>query len=341
MLEAELDINEIFELVGYDIFDTSDWGFESKTPTELEGIYGSLVAILKWEYENAKEILKFRLGLIRNLEVNRKWKPNRIPTFKTKVYVNGDPVQRILLSDGEVNIEKGNGKFYYVLARIGVKLLKKARKNWDIGIGKVLAEDRLEFLIREVYYQGFFNELHKLKQNLTGDFPVWQILYFRPRWIGEVSRGILLYYLSPNLTEEDRQIIEEYYLRSDYDELTPDEKLLKEIIEKRGRDLETEYYKIRDIVEIPLSSEIREKLRVKALVEKRVGKLNIGDRLIIPRWKFEDYLRFSPKKDLIESLLDLIRLKEIYKDVPLLREDIAKDRLWEKNYTRSLISYTA
>jgi len=353
MLEAELDIFEVFNFTREEEFDTAIF-FEMElwrrktpktpTPTEIEGILWSFSKVLKWEYENAKEILKWRLGLKRDLEINTEWKLKNIPRFKTKVYVNGDTVKRIqILKNGEVEIEKGNTKFNYSLAKIGVILLRKAKRNWDIAIGKSLSMDRLEFLLRDIYFEGYFNELFKLKQNLNqliidNEFPIWQILYFRPKWIGEVSRNILLYYLSPNITKEDRNLMEEYYLRFDYDELTPDEKLLKEVIEKRGRDLDTEYYKVREIVEIPLSAEIREKLKIKAL-EKGLGKLKLDEIFIIPRWKFEDYLRFSPKKDLVESLLDLMRLKELHKDIALLREDIVKDRLLEKNYTRSFNLY--
>lgn len=348
MLEAELDILEVFNFAREEEFDTATF-YEMElwrrvTPTEIEGILWSFSKVLKWEYENTKEILKWRLGLKRDLEINTEWELKNISRFKTKVYVNGDTVKRIqILKSGEVNVKNGNAKFYYSLARIGVKLLRKAKRNWDIAIGKVLSGDRLEFLIRDIYFEGYFNELFKLKQNLNqliidNKFPIWQILYFRPKWIGEVSRGILLYYLSPNITKEDRQLMEEYYLRFDYDELTPDEKLLKEVIEKRGRDLEMEYYPYGDIVEIPLSEEIIEKLKTKAL-EKGLGRLEIEKALAIPKWKFEDYLRFSPQKDLVESLLDLMRLKELHKDIALLREDIVKDRLLEKNYTRPFNLY--
>ena len=336
-MRVEKGINELCSIFGVeeDLLISED---TNRPRLDFEAVKKWIV-LYKSEYQKAKELIEQHLGFKANIApVNVK---TEIIRFKTKIYVNGETVDDFYINipKGELNFSYGKKSFLYPSVYAFAITLRKLRPDFDIAIGRVREKDGLELTLRDIYFEGYYREIERIKRIVKekrwDKFPIWQLLYFRPKWLFEVSRGILLYYLSPQIGEQEKRIIEEYYLKAPSEELTADELYIKEAIENKGvklEDLETQ--KEGGIIAIHLEDD--ELKRVSQLAKIKGIDVKIDNPLKLPAWRWKDYLQYAREKSREEHILNLFLLKETFLPPDELRESILKDKLTKGRITRKV-----
>ncbi len=337
----KLRTEEIANLIESETLSTEDFNSWLKSPKPMEVLAGlkMVLDIFETEKKKPKELIKWKLKLSNFPQYERI--PKKAPVFKSKIYINGKPIKflEINLITSEIKYEEGNNSFHYPLALTLAVLLKRLKPNWDIAISKSLEKDKEFLFLNGVFFNQFFEYLSRYKQYIKHlelhKLPIWGLLYFRPPFLSELARGILLYYL--NAEGEEKRLLEEYYTQ--VEDLTAEEEYIKKAMEiPRKKEIEEIVIEEdKDAVVLALDEELREKVNTELRI--RGFPFRVNSRLVIPTFKWESYLEFSPPKGLIEELVDIVILREIHTDLRLLREKILKNQLEKDRETRLFLAF--